>query len=215
MPSPFDVLQVDADADEQTVHQAYRRRVKEAHPDQGGSAQEFQLVQSAYETIVEGSADSWYETNGTDEPATAAESAPEPEQDPNVSVEYLDYEAVVANGWELGDDELFQKARRAGLDEDAYGELTVEPGDYLLEAAEDEGFEWPFSCRGGACANCAVLVVDGEMEMTVDNVLSADLVTQGIQLSCIGTPVSDDLRVVFNVKDLPGLEELQLPSRMN
>nr|WP_303647297.1 ferredoxin Fer [Haloarchaeobius sp. FL176] len=208
-------MQVDADADEQTVHQAYRRRVKEAHPDQGGSAQEFQLVQSAYETIVEGSADSWYETNGTDEPATAAESAPEPEQDPNVSVEYLDYEAVVANGWELGDDELFQKARRAGLDEDAYGELTVEPGDYLLEAAEDEGFEWPFSCRGGACANCAVLVVDGEMEMTVDNVLSADLVTQGIQLSCIGTPVSDDLRVVFNVKDLPGLEELQLPSRMN
>ncbi|MFC4406426.1 ferredoxin Fer [Haloarchaeobius iranensis] len=215
MPSPFDVLQVDPDADEQTVHQAYRRRVKEAHPDQGGSAQEFQLVQSAYETIIEGGADSWYETNGTDEPATAAESAPEPEQDPNVYVEYLDYEAVVANGWELGDDELFRKARRAGLDEDAHGELTVEPGDYLLEAAEDEGFDWPFSCRGGACANCAVLVVDGEMEMTVDNVLSDDLVAQGIQLSCIGTPVSDDLKVVFNVKDLPGLEELQLPSRMN
>ncbi|WP_256297922.1 ferredoxin Fer [Haloarchaeobius salinus] len=211
MPSPFDVLQVDRDADEETVHQAYRRRVKEVHPDQGGSAREFQLVQSAYETIVEGTAESWYETNGTDEPATAAESAPEP--DPNVHVEYLDYEAVVANGWELGDDELFRKARRAGLDDDAYGELTVEPGDYLLEAAEGAGFDWPFSCRGGACANCAVLVVGGELEMTVDNVLSDELVAQGIQLSCIGTPVSDDLQVVYNVKDLPGLEELQLPSR--
>lgn len=42
---------IDKDADEKEVEEAYRERVKETHPDQGGSPEEFQLVKSAYEEI--------------------------------------------------------------------------------------------------------------------------------------------------------------------
>ena len=54
MQSPFEVLGVEPDADESEIDRAYRRRVIETHPDQGGSAAEFQLVKSAYERIQDG-----------------------------------------------------------------------------------------------------------------------------------------------------------------
>lgn len=50
---PHEVLGVPPDADEFEVRAAYYDRVKEVHPDQGGSAQEFQRVQQAMEKMLE------------------------------------------------------------------------------------------------------------------------------------------------------------------
>ncbi|MFC6793293.1 2Fe-2S iron-sulfur cluster-binding protein [Halobaculum halobium] len=114
--------------------------------------------------------------------------------------------------WEFDDPALFERASDADLDPDDYGMFLAEPGETLLEAAEERGFAWPFACRGGACANCAVAVVEGELDSTVDNVLTDDLVDRGFRLSCIGRPVSETLQVVYNVKHLPGLDDLRLPA---
>ena len=46
----YDVLGLPSGADEEAVRRAYRRRVKEVHPDQGGDEEEFQRVQEAYDT---------------------------------------------------------------------------------------------------------------------------------------------------------------------
>lgn len=51
MVSPYDVLMVDQDADSEEIERAYRERVKQTHPDHGGSLEEFQLVKSAYKEI--------------------------------------------------------------------------------------------------------------------------------------------------------------------
>ena len=51
MDAPFEVLGVDPDADEAEIDRAYRRRVMETHPDQGGSVRAFQRVKAAYEAI--------------------------------------------------------------------------------------------------------------------------------------------------------------------
>jgi hypothetical protein len=48
------VLGVDADADPATVKRAYRERVKEAHPDQGGSEAELREVRQAKEVLTDG-----------------------------------------------------------------------------------------------------------------------------------------------------------------
>ena len=53
MASPFEVLGIETDADEETVEQAYRRRVKETHPDRGGDEAEFSRVNEAYERLKE------------------------------------------------------------------------------------------------------------------------------------------------------------------
>jgi membrane protease YdiL (CAAX protease family) len=54
---PFAVLGVDEDADRAEIKRAYRERLKEVHPDQGGSKEELERVRDAYETITAGDAD--------------------------------------------------------------------------------------------------------------------------------------------------------------
>lgn len=48
-----EVLGVGARASWKKIHAAYRRRAKEAHPDRGGSEEEFKKVQAAYELLKE------------------------------------------------------------------------------------------------------------------------------------------------------------------
>jgi ferredoxin len=230
--SPYDVLGLDADADEDAVVRAYRERVKEVHPDHGGSVAEFKRVRRAYEHITAGRDPATFEADapepasesdrtGTTGERTAAEddrvpSDDDADEEPNAglgpTVEYLDYAVVESHGWDLADDDLFEKAEAADLGVDSHGLLVVEPRETLLEAAERYGFSWPYACRGGACANCAVAVVEGDLEMPVSTVLDDDLTDRGVRLSCIGEPVTDDLKIVFNIEHLPGLAELRLPA---
>jgi ferredoxin len=236
--SPFEVLGVDPDADEATVDRAYRRRVMETHPDQGGSMAAFQEVRDAYDAIKAGevpdpeatmaAAEAAREDGGTAaaDPgggpppagATNGTAGTEPTADPETDdpegarVEFLNYDVLVDNGWELTDDDLFEKASEADLAPEDHGRFLAPEGDTLLSAAEDHGFAWPYACRGGACANCAVAILEGELDMPNDQILPDGMVEDGIRLSCFATPVSDEMKVVFNVKGLPGLDELRLPA---
>jgi ferredoxin len=207
--APFEVLGIDPDADEADIDRAYRQLVIETHPDQGGSMRAFQRVKAAYEAIeTERSGD---DGNGSENDDTGSTTADRSRPDGS-QVEYLDYAAVEDHGWSLADDDLFEKASVADLDPRTHGKFLAGPSESLLEAAEDRGFAWPYACRGGACANCAVAVIEGEMATPVDHVLSSEMVDDGIRLSCIGAPTTEELRVVFNVKTMPGLDELRLPA---
>lgn len=46
-------LGLEPDADEDAIRAAYRRKVKEVHPDRGGDEDEFRRVTDAYETLLE------------------------------------------------------------------------------------------------------------------------------------------------------------------
>lgn len=210
MDSPFDVLGIDSDADEVAVVEAYREAIKQAHPDHGGSTDEFQRVRTAYEQILDGYVHDGDDTDGEgdDEGDAAEEEAAEAYR-----VEYLNYETLDDHGWTLHDDDLFEKASAEDLSTIDYGRFSVEKKRYLLESAEGCGFAWPYACRGGACANCAVAVVEGEMEMPSNHILSPEMMEQGMRLSCISVPTTDELKIVYNVKHLPGLDELRLPSQ--
>ncbi|WP_458188120.1 ferredoxin Fer [Haladaptatus sp. NG-WS-4] len=203
MDSPFDILGIDADADDTEIVQAYRKRVKEAHPDHGGSVAEFQAVRTAYTRIRDGSDGEIQEAEH--------ESVTERNQPETTLVEYLNYEVLDDHQWNLGDGDLFEKASAEGLDPVDYGRITVQPDETLLEAAEKQGFAWPYACRGGACANCAVAVMEGELAMPIDDILSPELLEQNIRLSCNGVPTTDEMKVVYNVKHLPDLDDLRLP----
>jgi ferredoxin len=205
VPSPYEVLAVDPDADADTIRRAYRRRAKEAHPDQGGSVEEFQRVRAAYETVRAGTEG----LGGGGRPDDGTTSGPSVTTD----VRYLDYAVVDDYGWSLDDAALFERAADEDLPATDYGRFEVEPRETLLEAAERRGFAWPFACRGGACANCAVLIREGELSTPVDHILPESMIERGIRLSCVGRPLTDDLEVLFNVKHMPALEELRLPPR--
>ncbi|KYH27117.1 ferredoxin-1 [Halalkalicoccus paucihalophilus] len=123
------------------------------------------------------------------------------------TVEYLNYETLDDQGWDIDDDDLFEEAADAGLDDEDYGTLDVNEGEYILEAAEAQGYDWPFSCRAGACANCAAILKEGEIEMDMQQILSDEEVDdKNVRLTCIGSPAADTVKIVYNAKHLDYLQ---------
>lgn len=241
MESPLDVLRVDSDADEEDLEEAYRRRVKEAHPDQGGSVEEFQTVRKAYETLKVRVEETGSLTNGNGAaPRTSAAARAQSQADEqngsradaepqewtdrqewtddqtqtqriSSEVTYLNYDVLTDFGWETDDSDLIEKAADADLSEEDFGQFDADPGQSLLGAAEDHGFAWPFACRGGACANCAIVLLDGELSMPGSHILPEEMLERDIRLSCNGVPITSELKVLYNVKHMPDLEDLLLP----
>ncbi|HEY9880882.1 MAG TPA: 2Fe-2S iron-sulfur cluster-binding protein [Leptolyngbyaceae cyanobacterium] len=70
---------------------------------------------------------------------------------------------------------------------------TVEvPEDrYILQSAENQGSDLPFSCRNGACTACAVRIKSGTVFQPEAMGLSPDLRKQGYALLCVSYPRSD------------------------
>jgi len=123
-------------------------------------------------------------------------------------IEYLDYEAIVDRDWDIDDDDLFEKAASAELDPPAYGSFDANEGEYILEAAEARGHEWPFSCRAGACANCAGIAYEGDLEMDMQQILSDEEVEDNdIRLTCVSRAATDVVRLIYNVKHLDSLQD--------
>ena len=124
------------------------------------------------------------------------------------TVEFLNYETLEDNDWSLEDDDLFEKAAEADLTAENYGTMPVEKGEYILEAAEAEGYDWPFFCRGGGCINCAAVLVDGEVEMEANRSLSDEEVDEmNLRLTCVGTPTTDEVKLVYNAQQLDVLRD--------
>lgn len=69
--------------------------------------------------------------------------------------------------------------------------VQVPPDRYILQTAEEQGYELPFSCRNGACTACAVRVLGGAIEQTEAMGLSAPLRERGYALLCVSYPRSD------------------------
>jgi ferredoxin len=69
--------------------------------------------------------------------------------------------------------------------------VTVPEDRYILQTAEEQGVELPFSCRNGACTSCAVRILAGEVEQPEAMGLSPKLKQQGYALLCVSYPRSD------------------------
>jgi ferredoxin len=127
-------------------------------------------------------------------------------------VEFLDYQVLSDRGWDLDDEDLFEKAAEADLDGDQHGTIWVSGDESILDAAESEGHDWPFSCRAGACANCAAVCKEGAIHMPTNQILPTEAITErNVRLTCIGRPASTDIKLVYGAKQLDYLEDILLP----
>ncbi len=123
------------------------------------------------------------------------------------TVEYLNYKYSTITAGTCTTTTIFGEASDVDLDDEDYGTLEVNQGEYILEAAEAQGYDWPFSCRAGACANCAAIVKEGEIDMDMQQILSDEEVNEkNVRLTCIGSPIEDEVKIVYNAKHLDYLQ---------
>lgn len=85
-------------------------------------------------------------------------------------------------------------------DQHGSGTFQCDEDTYLLDAAENAGFDWPYSGRSGTDAVAAGRLVSGEVDQSDQSFLDDDQIAEGFILTDVAYPKSD-CEVEIGVED--------------
>ena len=71
-------------------------------------------------------------------------------------------------------------------------------GENILDAGLRNGVDLPFSCKGGVCATCKARLLEGEVDMDLNQALRPEEIEKGYILTCQSHPISDKIVVDYD-----------------
>ena len=77
-------------------------------------------------------------------------------------------------------------------------DFTMENDSNILDEALSNGIDVPYSCQGGVCLTCMGKVKKGNVEMEENGMLSDDEIDEGLILTCISKPDSDEIIIDYD-----------------
>jgi ring-1,2-phenylacetyl-CoA epoxidase subunit PaaE len=76
-------------------------------------------------------------------------------------------------------------------------ELSTD-GENILDAGLRNGVDLPFSCKGGVCATCKARLIEGKVDMDLNQALRTEEIENGYILTCQSHPVSKKVVIDFD-----------------
>lgn len=82
--------------------------------------------------------------------------------------------------------------------DDEENTFEMKKEDVILTAALLQGLDAPYSCQGGICSSCLAKIIEGEVIMDNNSILSEDELKEGLILTCQSHPVSSTIKIDYD-----------------